>query len=313
MSPSSLVVFCALWLLCDRSMYLNDTGTVLVTCAQDKQMIIWKGSSVTTLAKAYSCHMLNASKQGSSSKHIKIVASLLHPCQRYAFSFGEDGQYHVKDLDNFNDAFISVRPMPNFSETKMEAASIHVDGLLVAFASESHTKIIIWELSGDALAVELNVPAYLRADSADAPTRVHSLNFSENGFHLALATTKGVCVYDLRKQKTSSDKVFSADYNTLSATDCTAAKFDSSGKVLAVAYSQAGKPQSPRKKNKSRSNKSAKLGCSVLRLYMYGKGKTFEMIKEFEVGEEITDICFGPDSKTLCYATTQRAVNVLKG
>ena len=279
-------------------MSLANSGTTLVSCSDDKKVIVWSGNSVTDLEQAHVLSLLDP-----KNKPTKLLRSFVHPCQEYCMTFGTNGCYNFNNLINGAEAVHSKKICEQFPDTVFSAISIHVDGLLMAFAKEKEKKISVWSFQEDCLAIDIDVPA--AQDGVDCLIR--KIEFSENGFHVAVVGENVFAMLDLRKQKTVSTEVFAEEVNKYEGTvETTAAKFDKSGKFLAVAFCYRQKTARKGRRKASQSENA------LLCVYYYGRSKKFEKTLEIEVDDIVNDVAFGPEAKLLACCTSQRAVNVYK-
>lgn len=242
--------------------YDCDTGTV--------QHTVPTGKSVVTTVDVNDSYFVTGSKDGKTTvyslqdaamigTHVvqsgaAVVHVCLHPDRVHLCSATNDGEVTLcaisssdggaaTDADGVTPvAIFKALPKPDDDPVSKShtytAGALHPDGLIYV-AGTSTGAVHVWDFRNKSLASTLTMTAegaYSATESADTVT---DLDFSNNGYHLAVAYASGlVRVWDLRKQTVvvTMNQVVESDSedikkNMLTTVDTVA--FDDSGKYLA--------------------------------------------------------------------------------
>lgn len=157
-------------------------STLLLSGGADKIAKIW---SYDTASEEYIPKSTIRSHKG------EISGLAVHPTSTILALSSLDKTYSIHDLSDFTQVFRSVP-----SDEPFTSLSIHPDGTLLALGTPTST-IQIYDLRSGGIAASLT-PA------ESTPFTVHTLSFSENGYHLlAPNSLSSVAIWDLRKQKTT--------------------------------------------------------------------------------------------------------------
>lgn len=187
----------------------------------------------------------------------EITGLAVHPTSAFLTLSSTDKTYSLHDLSTFSQVF---RSLP--SDEPFTSLSVHPDGTLLALGTPSST-IQIYDIRTGSPAASLQ--------SEGTPFSVHTLCFSENGYHLlAPNSSSSVAIWDLRKQKTAHTISLGDDFKVNKVL------YDVSSHYLAVAGSGGG------------------------RLFAH---KTWEELLRLEEGGDMSDIVFGYLGKEIWGAT----------
>ena len=194
----------------------------------------------------------------------EVSGLAVHPTSVIIAVSSTDKTYSMHDLNTFNQIFRSAPADDPFA-----SLSIHPDGTLLALGTPAST-IQIYDIRSGTIAATL-------APEDSTPFSVHSLSFSENGYHLlAPSSLSSVAVWDLRKQKIAHSIPLGDDFKINRVT------YDVSAQFLGIAGSLGG------------------------RIFAH---KTWEELLRVEEGGEMTDVVFGEQGKEI-WGTTGREVRV---
>ncbi|KAJ7596745.1 WD40-repeat-containing domain protein [Mycena floridula] len=151
----------------------------------------------------------------------EISGLAIHPTSTLLALSSTDKTYSLHDLSSFSQVF---RSLP--SDDPLTALSIHPDGTLLALGTSAST-IQIYDIRTGSPAATLQ---------ASGVFAMHSLCFSENGYHLlAPNSSSTVAIWDLRKQKTAHAIDLGDDFKVNQVL------YDSSSHYLGVAGSVGGR------------------------------------------------------------------------
>jgi len=194
----------------------------------------------------------------------EISGLAVHPTSTLLALSSIDKTYSLHDLSTFQQVYRSVT-----SDEPFTSLSIHPDGTLLALGTPAST-IQIYDVRIGAIAASLTPP--------DAtPFSIHTLSFSENGYHLLAPSSQStVAVWDLRKQKAATTIDLGEDFKVNKVI------YDVSAQFLGIAGNLGG------------------------RVYM---NKSWEELVRFEEGGEMNDFVFGEMGKEL-WGVTGREVRI---
>ena len=113
-----------------------------------------------------------------------MVDVSVHPCGSYVFAATASD---VKILDA--SSLAAVAALGDGETEDYVAGGLHPDGLIYV-AGTGGGQVHVWDVKTGTKALTLSVPAPLRG-----------VAFSDNGYHLAVASGSGAQVFDMRKQK----------------------------------------------------------------------------------------------------------------
>lgn len=234
----------------------NDNDpTLLVSAGADKIAKIW---SLDGASGEYIPKSTIRTHKG------EITGLAVHPTSTYLTLASTDKTYSVHDLNTFTELFRSAP-----SDDAFASLSIHPDGQLLAFGTPS-SAIHIYDIRSGAIAASLT-------PSDTTPFTVHSLSFSENGYHLmAPLASSTVAVWDLRKQLTATTIPLGDDFKINKLV------YDTSAQFLGVTGSGGG------------------------RVFAH---KSWEELIRLEEGGEMTELVFGGMGKEI-WGSTGREVRI---
>ncbi|KAJ3826033.1 nuclear matrix protein NMP200 [Lentinula raphanica] len=193
-----------------------------------------------------------------------VTGLSVHPTSTLLALSSVDKTYSVHDLTTFQQLFRSAPADDPFT-----SLSFHPDGTLLVLGTSTST-IQIYDVRMGAIAASLTPPN-------DATFNIHTVSFSENGYHLAAPSSQStVAIWDLRKQKASTNIDLGDDFKINKVV------YDVSAQFLGVAGSSGG------------------------RLFM---NKSWEELIRFEEGGEMSDFVFGDMGKEL-WGVTGREVRI---
>ncbi|KAF8640523.1 hypothetical protein AX17_000185 [Amanita inopinata Kibby_2008] len=130
----------------------------------------------------------------------EITGLAVHPTSTILAMSSADKTYSMHDLTTFNSIFHSAP-----SEDAFSSLAIHPDGTLLALGTPA-SSIQIYDIRSGAIAATLAPPN-------STPFSVHTLSFSENGYHLlAPDSLSSIAIWDLRKQKTAHSIALGDDF-----------------------------------------------------------------------------------------------------
>ncbi|KAF8736796.1 hypothetical protein AX14_013895 [Amanita brunnescens Koide BX004] len=194
----------------------------------------------------------------------EVSGLAVHPTSIILAVSSTDKTYSMHDLNTFNQIFRSAPADDPFA-----SLAIHPDGTLLALGTPTST-IQIYDIRSGAIAATL-------APEDSTPFSVHSLSFSENGYHLlAPSSLSSVAIWDLRKQKIAHSIPLGDDFKINKVT------YDASAQFLGIAGSLGG------------------------RIFAH---KTWEELLRVEEGGEMTNVVFGEQGKEI-WGTTGREVRI---
>ena len=229
--------------------------TLIISAGADKIAKIWSYDSASS----------EYIPKSTIRAHKGEVSGLaIHPTSIILAVSSTDKTYSMHDLNTFNQIFRSAPAEDSFS-----SLAIHPDGTLLALGTPAST-IQIYDIRTGAIAATL-------APDDSTPFSVHSLSFSENGYHLLGPNSlSSVAIWDLRKQKTAHTITLGDDYKINKVT------YDASAQFLGIAGSLGG------------------------RVFAH---KTWEELLQVDEGGEMTDIVFGEQGKEI-WGSTGREVRI---
>jgi len=194
----------------------------------------------------------------------EITGLAIHPTKTILALASADKTYSLHDLTTFQQIYRSAPGDEPFT-----SLAIHPDGTLLALGTSSST-IHIFDIRSGAIAASLT-PA------GAAPFAVHTLSFSENGYHLLAPSSQTTAtVWDLRKEKAARTLDLGDDFKI------TRVAYDPSAQYLAVAGSQGA------------------------RIFAQ---KTWDELVRLEEGGEIAAVAWGEQTREI-WAATGREVRV---
>lgn len=230
-------------------------STLLISAGADKIAKIW---SRDPASEEYIPKNTIRSHKG------ELTGLAVHPTSTIMALSSTDKTYSLHDLTNFTQVFRSVP-----SDEAFTSLSIHPDGTLLALGTPTST-IQIYDVRTGAIAASLTPPD-------GTPFTVHTLAFSENGYHLLGPNSlSSVAIWDLRKQKTAHSISLGDDFKVNKVL------YDTSAQFLGVA---------------------GNLGARVF------AHKTWEELIKLDEGGEVTDLAFGEQGKEI-WGTTGREVRI---
>ncbi|KAF5392480.1 hypothetical protein D9757_002203 [Collybiopsis confluens] len=193
-----------------------------------------------------------------------ITGLAVHPTSTLLALSSADRTYTIHDLTTFQQVYRSTP-----SDDAFTSLSVHPDGTLLALGTPTST-IQIYDVRVGGIAASLAPPDAV-------PFSIHTLSFSENGYHLLAPSSQStVAVWDLRKQKAATNIDLGDDFKINKVTH------DHSAQFLGVAGNLGG------------------------RVFM---NKTWEELVRFEEGGEMHDFLFGDMGKEL-WGVTGREVRI---
>ena len=224
-------------------------ATLLISAGADKIAKIW---SHDTTSDEYLPKSTIRSHKG------ELTGLAVHPTSTILALSSTDRTYSLHDLSNFTQVFRSVP-----SDEPFASLSIHPDGTLIALGTPTST-IQIYDVRLGAIAASL-VPA------EGTPFTVHTLAFSENGYHLVAPNSlSSVAIWDLRKQKAAHSIALGDDFKV------NRVLYDTSAQFLGIAGSLGG------------------------RVFAH---KTWEELLKLDEGGDMSDMVFGEQGKEIWGAT----------
>lgn len=192
----------------------------------------------------------------------EVTGLAVHPTNDFLALSSTDKTYSVHDLSNFVQVFQS-----HPADDPFTSLSIHPDGTLLALGTSSST-VEIYDIRTGAAAATLRTEGIFN---------VHTLSFSENGYHLlAPNSTSSVAIWDLRKQKTAHSIALGDDFKIAQVI------YDVSALYFGVAGSAGG------------------------RVFAH---KTWDELLRLEEGGEMTALCFGESGKEI-WGSTGREIRI---
>ncbi|KAJ8083691.1 hypothetical protein PM082_002457 [Marasmius tenuissimus] len=194
----------------------------------------------------------------------ELTGLAVHPTNTLFALSSVDKTYSLHDLSTFDSVFRSAPADDPFT-----SLSIHPDGTLIALGTPNST-IQIFDIRVGGIAATLT-PADI------TPFTVHTLAFSENGYHLlAPNSLSSAAIWDLRKQKISHSIDLGDSFKINSVA------YDTSAQYLSIA------------------------GSTGARVFM---NKTWEELVKFEEGGEVATLAFGESAKEI-WGVTGREVRI---
>lgn len=229
--------------------------TLLISAGADKIAKIWSHDSAS---EEYIPKSTIRTHKGD------LTGLAVHPTSTILALSSADKTYSLHDLSTFTQVF---RSLP--SDEAFTSLSIHPDGTLLALGTPTST-IQIYDLRTGAIAASLVPPE-------GTPFTVHTLAFSENGYHLlAPNSLSSVAIWDLRKQRTAHSISLGDGFKINKVL------YDTSAQFLGVAGSEGA------------------------RIYAH---KSWDELVRFEEGGEVSDLVFGEQGKEI-WAASGREVRI---
>ncbi|KAG6919599.1 hypothetical protein DXG01_004263 [Tephrocybe rancida] len=230
-------------------------STLLISASADKTSKIW---SLDSASQEYIPRSTIRSHKG------ELTGLAVHPTSSLLALCSADKTYSIHDLNTFSQVFRSVP-----SDEAFTSLSIHPDGTLLALGTPAST-IQIYDIRTGAIAASLTPPE-------GVPFTVHTLSFSENGYHLLSPNSlSSVAIWDLRKQRSTHSISLGDDFKINKVL------YDTSAQFLGVA---------------------GNLGARVF------AHKTWEELIKLDEGGEVSDLVFGNQGKEI-WGATGREVRV---
>ncbi|KAG6817631.1 hypothetical protein H0H87_006259 [Tephrocybe sp. NHM501043] len=224
-------------------------STLLISASADKTSKIW---SLDNASQEYIPRSTIRTHKG------ELTGLAVHPTSTLLALCSADKTYSIHDLSTFSQVFRSVP-----SDEAFTSLSIHPDGTLLALGTPAST-IQIYDVRTGAIAASLTPPE-------GVPFTVHTLSFSENGYHLLSPNSlSSVAIWDLRKQKATQSISLGDDFKVNKVL------YDTSAQFLGVA---------------------GNLGARVF------AHKTWEELVRLDEGGEVSDLVFGNQGKEIWGAT----------
>ncbi|KAG6866882.1 hypothetical protein C0991_008819 [Blastosporella zonata] len=224
-------------------------STLLISASADKTCKIW---SLDSASQEYIPRSTVRTHKGD------LTGLAVHPTSTLLALCSADKTYSIHDLNTFSQVFRSVP-----SDEAFTSMSIHPDGTLLALGTPAST-IQIYDIRTGAIAASLTPPE-------GVPFTVHTLSFSENGYHLLSPNSlSSVAIWDLRKQKATQSISLGDDFKVNKVL------YDTSAQFLGVA---------------------GNLGARVF------AHKTWEELVRLDEGGEVSDLVFGNQGKEIWGAT----------
>ncbi|GLB36481.1 putative nuclear matrix protein NMP200 [Lyophyllum shimeji] len=224
-------------------------STLLMSASADKTAKIW---ALDPTSQEYIPKSTIRTHKG------ELTGLAVHPTQTLLTLSSADKTYSIHDLTNFSQVFRSVP-----SDEPFTSLAIHPDGTLLALGTPAST-IQIYDIRTGAIAASLSPPE-------GVPFTVHTLSFSENGYHLLSPDSlSSVAIWDLRKQKSTHTFSLGDDFKLNKVL------YDPSAQFFGVAGNQG------------------------IRVYAH---KTWEELVRLEEGGEVSDFEFGEQGKEIWGAT----------
>ncbi|CDR97632.1 WD domain, G-beta repeat containing protein, putative [Babesia bigemina] len=187
-----------------NSVVSHPYSNIVVSGSDDKTVRMWRAADDGD--HEYNCtHVVKSSKA-------PITSLSLHASGEYILACSSDGFWHLVELESGRVVRV-CRDIPSVCSS----VKFHPDGLLACGSGIDGT-VHIWDLRTQEITSSLN---------DESGSRLNSLDFSENGYHLATVSDDGrLSLWDLRK----SEAFASVDCNGSPSV----VKFDRSGLTLAV-------------------------------------------------------------------------------
>lgn len=228
---------------------------LILSASADKIAKVWAHDSASDeYLPKYTCRTHKGELTGLS----------VHPTNTLFALASTDKTYSLHDLTTFTQIFRSAA-----SDEAFASLAVHPDGTLLGLGTPTST-IQIYDVRSGAIAASLSPP-----DAA--PFTVHTLAFSENGYHLLAPSGQStVAIWDLRKQKSTQEIALGDDFHI------SRVAFDTSAQFLGVSGSQGA------------------------RIFAH---KTWEELLRCEQGGEMSDFAFGHLGKEI-WGTTGREVRI---
>lgn len=228
--------------------------TLLLSAGADKIAKIWSHDSASG----------EYLPKGTIKTHKSDLTGLVvHPTSTLVAYSSLDKTYSLHELSNFSQVYHSTP-----ADEPITSLAIHPDGALLALGTSS-SKIQISDVRSGTLAATISPEGI--------PFSVHTLSFSENGYHLlAPDSLSSVAIWDLRKMTTAHSIPLGDAFRINKVI------YDYSANFFGVA------------------------GNEGVRLFAH---KTWEELVRFEDASDVTDIVFGIQGKEL-WATSGREVRI---
>lgn len=199
----------------DVSFVKKQSDQLMVSASADKTVKFWKSEKEDSEEDPlYECAAVLQDHTG------EVISVNVHPTGDYVFSASADGSWCIYDVEKAECLARVSETQPDKATAKptpFTASALHPDGLI--FCTGSGNGIKVWETRTQ------NCVATFEGHAG----AVSSLSFSENGYHMASASSDGVKLWDLRKLKTFHSL---SPYGDEAPTGAVA--FDHSGLYLAV-------------------------------------------------------------------------------
>jgi len=228
--------------------------TLLLSAGADKIAKIW---SHDTASGEY------LPKATIKTHKSELTGLVIHPTSTLVAYSSLDKTYSLHELSNFSQVYHSVP-----GDEPISSLAVHPDGALLALGTPS-SKILISDIRSGTLAATIAPEG--------TPFTVHTLSFSENGYHLlAPDSLSSVAIWDLRKMTTAHSIPLGDTFKINKVV------YDYSASFFGVA------------------------GNGGVRLFAH---KSWEELARFEDASDVTDLVFGSQGKEL-WATSGREVRI---
>ncbi|KAJ2741948.1 hypothetical protein GGI20_004836 [Coemansia sp. BCRC 34301] len=203
----------------------------IITASADKSVRLWTAKPANSAAEgAAELRAIGWVKKAIVKHHsAEVVGLAVHPSAAYFASAAANGSWAVHSAES------GAVVVSGSIEAPISQVAYHPDGVFLALATADGLAKI-FDIKLQQVLATLDVAS--TADSDDSK-RVLRLHFSENGYYFATVTKTEVAVWDLRKQKKTmqwSLADLDASPDSLGFVD---ARFDFSGKFLAIALPAA--------------------------------------------------------------------------
>ncbi|EME31608.1 nucleotide binding / ubiquitin-protein ligase [Galdieria sulphuraria] len=186
---------------------VHPNENILITSSMDKTAVVWHWEDGDK-PKPKAFNTVNI--------HEGVVTQIfLHPCLSYFGTASEDCTWAFHDLET-GDCLSRTTKGP----TGIASIAIHPDGLILGTGFNSG-ELNIWDIREMKVALSL-----CERSSFEDTSKICSLSFSENGYHMASMNNNRIDLWDLRKPGTPV-----RNWNVVEGRKCC---FDSSGVYLGL-------------------------------------------------------------------------------